>query len=171
MNLRDPSPRLRRWLVFAFAMLALSGFAALAGEMRDDDTRHWDQAALLQAQQWRAAHPLVEAIMRELSSLGSTPVMTLFRSDPIAFARCTRRVAVASSVGLGALARPAPRESRPTLAVRAPPSARFTRRSTSLLSTQRSTKKRRTSQVTANGVPMRKSTNQAVFSLPVVSST
>ena len=68
----------RHWLTFAFAMLALSGFAALAIEMREAETTRWDMAALHLAQQWRAAHPLVEAVMRELSSLGSTPVMTLF---------------------------------------------------------------------------------------------
>lgn len=68
----------RRWLTFAFAMLALSGFAALAGEMRESETARWDMAALHLAQQWRAAHPMGLAVMRELSSLGSTPVMTLF---------------------------------------------------------------------------------------------
>ena len=73
-----PQRKGRRWLTFAFAMLALSGFAALAGEMRESDTARWDTAALHLAQQWRATHPLVEAVMRELSSLGSTPVMTLF---------------------------------------------------------------------------------------------
>lgn len=108
MNLRNPSPRLRRWLSFAFAMFALSVFAALAGEMREDDTRHWDQAALQLAQQWRAAHPLVEAVMRELSSLGSTPVMTLFTvlaAIYLAFVgRPARAVAVTVAMSTGALA-------------------------------------------------------------------
>lgn len=108
MNLRNPSPRLRRWLVFAFAMFALSVFAALAGEMREDDTRHWDQAALLQAQQWRATHPLVEAVMREFSSLGSTPVLTLFTVLAAIYlasvGRPARALAVSVAMSTGALA-------------------------------------------------------------------
>lgn len=109
MNLlRDPSPRMRRWLTFAFAMLALSGFGALASEMREADTARWDMAALHLAQQWRAAHPLVEAIMRELSSLGSTPVMTLFTVLAAGYlymaGRPGRAVAVSLAMITGALA-------------------------------------------------------------------
>ena len=100
-----------------------------------------------------------------------TPVITLLSNDPIALARCTRRVAVASSVGLGALARPAPSESRPTLADKVPDSARLTSRSTSRLSTQRSTKNSTMSVATASGVPIRNLTTHATSSLPVVSST
>lgn len=102
------SPRLRRWLTFAFAMLALSGFAALAGEMREAETARWDQAALHLAQQWRATHPLVEAIMREFSSLGSTPVMTLFTVLATAYlvfvGRTGRAVAVSVAMISGSLA-------------------------------------------------------------------
>ncbi|MFG6430303.1 phosphatase PAP2 family protein [Roseateles sp. LYH14W] len=98
----------RRWLTFAFAMLALSGFAALAGEMREADTARWDTAALHLAQQWRATHPLVEAIMRELSSLGSTAVMTLFTvlaaGYLCAVGRPARAVAVSLAMVSGALA-------------------------------------------------------------------
>ncbi|MFG6414589.1 phosphatase PAP2 family protein [Roseateles sp. DC23W] len=108
MNFRDPSPRLRRWLTFAFAMFALSLFGALAGEMREDNTQHWDQAALQLAQQWRATHPLVEAIMRELSALGSTPVMTLFTVLAAVYlctvGRLARAVAVSVAMITGALA-------------------------------------------------------------------
>lgn len=70
--------RRRRWLTFAFAALALGGFAVLAREVLAAETRHLDIAALQLAQQWRAAHPHAEAVMRDLSSLGGTPVMTLF---------------------------------------------------------------------------------------------
>jgi undecaprenyl-diphosphatase len=90
----------RRWLTFAFAMLALSGFAALAGEMREADTARWDLAALHLAQQWRATHPLVEAVMRELSSLGSTPVMTLFTVLTAGYLCVVGRPARAAAVSL-----------------------------------------------------------------------
>ncbi|KQW45362.1 MULTISPECIES: phosphatase PAP2 family protein [unclassified Roseateles] len=90
----------RRWLVFAFAMLTLSGFAALAGEMRESDTARWDTAALHLAQQWRATHPLVEAVMRELSSLGSTPVMTLFTVLTAGYLLIVGRPARAAAVSL-----------------------------------------------------------------------
>jgi len=98
----------RRWLTFAFAMLALSGFAALASEMRESETTHWDTAALHLAQQWRASHPLVEAVMRELSSLGSTPVMTLFTVLAAGYlcmaGRPARAVAMSLAMVTGALA-------------------------------------------------------------------
>ncbi|MEO6277990.1 phosphatase PAP2 family protein [Roseateles sp.] len=90
----------RRWLTFAFAMLALSGFAGLADEMRELETTRWDTAALHLAQQWRAAHPLVEAVMRELSSLGSTPVMTLFTALAAGYLCVARRPARAAAVSL-----------------------------------------------------------------------
>lgn len=90
----------RRWLSFALAMLALSGFAALAGEMRELETARWDMAALQLAQQWRAAHPLVEAVMRELSSLGSTPVMTLFTVLAAGYLCTVGRPARAAAVSL-----------------------------------------------------------------------
>ncbi len=108
MNLRARPPRLRRWLSFTLAMLALSGFAALAGEMRASGTAGWDTAALQLAQQWRAAHPLVEAVMREFSSLGSTPVLTLFTVLAAVYlcfvGRPARAFAVSVAMSTGALA-------------------------------------------------------------------
>lgn len=108
MRLHGASPRLRRWLTFAFSMLALGLFAALAGDMRQDETRHWDQAALHLAQQWRATHPLVEAVMREFSSLGSTPVLALFTVLAAVYlcfvGRPARAVAVSIAMSTGALA-------------------------------------------------------------------
>lgn len=99
-RLNPQSPTARRWLTFAFAMLALSAFAALAGEMRESETARWDTAALHLAQQWRATHPLVEAIMRELSSLGSTPVMTLFTVLAAGYLYAVGRPARAVAVSL-----------------------------------------------------------------------
>ena len=69
----------------------------------------------------------------------------LLSSEPIVLARCTRRVAVASSVGLGALARAGTEGEPADLAGSMPVSARLTSRSTSRLSTQRSTKHSRMS--------------------------
>jgi len=105
----DAQPgRRRRWLTLAFALLALGSFAALASAMREAHTVQWDTAALHQAQQWRAAHPLVEAVMRELSSLGSTPVMTLFTIVAAACLcvahRTGRAAAVVMAMTTGALA-------------------------------------------------------------------
>lgn len=80
-------------------MLALSGFAALASEMRELETARWDQAALLLAQQWRAAHPQAEGVIRELSSLGSTPVMTLFTVLAGAYLCVIGRPARAAALG------------------------------------------------------------------------
>lgn len=102
------STRLHRRLTLAFVLLALSGFVALAGEMRDSATAHWDEAALHLAQQWRATHPLVEMVMREFSALGSTPVMTLFTVLAAGYLCCVGRPARAAAVSVamvtGALA-------------------------------------------------------------------
>lgn len=58
--------------------VALALFAALALAMHHGATAAWDQAALQLAQQWRAVHPAVARAMQEFSSLGGTPVLTLF---------------------------------------------------------------------------------------------
>lgn len=101
-------PRLRRWLMFACAAMALGGFAALAGEMLEAETEQLDTAALHLAQRWRATHPLVEAVMRELSSLGSTPMMTLFTCLAAGYlcvvGRPARALAVSLAMTSGALA-------------------------------------------------------------------
>ncbi len=106
--LKSPDRRVRRWLTLAVAAFALVGFAGLAREMMEAETQHWDTAALHLAQQWRATHPLVEAVMRELSSLGSTPMMTLFTVLAAAYLCCVGRPARAAAVTLamtsGALA-------------------------------------------------------------------
>lgn len=101
-----PAPR--RGLTWAFALLALGSVAVLGSEMREAATTRWDTAALHLAQQWRATHPLVEAVMREFSSLGSTPVMTLFTVLAASYLCIIGRPARAAAVSLamisGALA-------------------------------------------------------------------
>lgn len=96
----SPAPRStrRRWLTLAFVLIALGSFVALASEMRATDTAHWDTALLHLAQDWRERHPLVEAVMREFSSLGSTPVMTLLTVLAAGYLCVVRRAARAAAV-------------------------------------------------------------------------
>ncbi len=61
----------------AVVLLTL-GFAHLASEVLEGDTHAFDLAVLQAAQALRAAHPWLTEIMRDLSGLGSTVVLTLF---------------------------------------------------------------------------------------------
>lgn len=61
----------------AAVLLALA-FAKLAGEVVEGDTRSFDWYFLHGAQALRAGHPWVASVMRDLSGLGSTTVLTLF---------------------------------------------------------------------------------------------
>lgn len=63
-------------IVFVAATLALL-FIVLAGEVREGDTRFFDMQLLLSAQEVRAANPWLAEVMRDLSGLGSTVVLTL----------------------------------------------------------------------------------------------
>ena len=63
-------------IVFVAATLALL-FIVLAGEVREGDTRFFDMQLLLRAQELRAAYPWLAEVMRDLSGLGSTVVLTL----------------------------------------------------------------------------------------------
>lgn len=108
MTRPDAATRLPRWRGLAIAGLAWGGFALLAIALQGAGTTAWDEAALRLAQQWRATHPLVEAVMREFSSLGSTPVLTLFTVLAVGYLGCVGRPARAAAVGVamigGALA-------------------------------------------------------------------
>lgn len=99
------SPRRRApWL----ALLALGLFAVLAGLQLGGLTAPLDTALLQQAQQWRALHPAVEAALRDFSSLGGTPALTLFTVLAVAYLiaidRPGRAAAVGLAMGSGALA-------------------------------------------------------------------
>lgn len=63
-------------ILFAAAVLALL-FVLLASEVREGDTRFFDMQLLLQAQALRVGHPWLAEVMRDLSGLGSTVVLTL----------------------------------------------------------------------------------------------
>ena len=60
------------------AVLFILAFALLAGEMLEGDTRAFDMVLLRAAQALVVAHPWVFEVMRDLSGLGSTVVLTLF---------------------------------------------------------------------------------------------
>ncbi len=60
------------------AVVLILAFSLLAGEMLQGDTRAFDMALLRAAQSLRASHPWISEVMRDLSGLGSTVVLTLF---------------------------------------------------------------------------------------------
>lgn len=62
---------------FAAAMLAFA-FVKLGSEVAEGDTRSFDLQLLHWAQALRAGHPWLAEVMRDLSGLGSTMVLTLF---------------------------------------------------------------------------------------------
>lgn len=62
---------------FAAAALIML-FMVLASEIAEGETRAFDTAVLHAAQALRAGHPWVSDVMRDLSGLGSTVVLTLF---------------------------------------------------------------------------------------------
>lgn len=60
------------------AVLCILAFALLAGEMIEGETRPFDMALVRAAQSLIIAHPWVFEVMRDLSGLGSTVVLTIF---------------------------------------------------------------------------------------------
>ena len=60
------------------AILCILAFALLAGEMIEGETRPFDMALVRAAQSLIIAHPWVFEVMRDLSGLGSTVVLTIF---------------------------------------------------------------------------------------------
>lgn len=85
---------------FVAALLAAAGFAALALAMQQGATEGWDQSLLHLARQWRAAHPGLEAVLRDCSSLGGTPVLTLFTVLAVGYLCSVGRPARATAVAL-----------------------------------------------------------------------
>ncbi len=65
-------------LVGLAAVLLGLVFASLGSEVMEGDTRSFDMHVLRSAQSLRAAHPWLTTVMRDLSGLGSTTVLTLF---------------------------------------------------------------------------------------------
>lgn len=59
------------------AALLTWGFIQISSEMIEGDTRAFDMTILRAAQSLRISHPWVAEVMRDLSGLGSTTVLTL----------------------------------------------------------------------------------------------
>ena len=91
-------------VVFVAATLALL-FIVLAGEVQEGDTRFFDMQLLLRAQELRAAYPWLAEVMRDLSGLGSTVVLTLVTVATVGYlalvSQRTTAVLVATSVSSG----------------------------------------------------------------------
>ena len=91
-------------ILFAAAVLALL-FVLLASEVREGDTRVFDMQLLVHAQALRAGHPWLAEVMRDLSGLGSTVVLTLVTVATVGYlalvSQRTTAVLVATSVSSG----------------------------------------------------------------------
>jgi undecaprenyl-diphosphatase len=89
-------------------VLLMLVFALLASEVFEGDTRGFDMRLLRDAQQIREAHPWFAQVMRDLSGLGSTAVLTLFTAATAGYlllvsARITALLVVASTVSCAIL--------------------------------------------------------------------
>ena len=71
-------PLFRPLIAGLVAVLLVWAFIGISGEMVEGDTGAFDMALLRAAQSLRTGHPWVTEVMRDLSGLGSTAVLTLF---------------------------------------------------------------------------------------------
>ena len=89
-------------------LLAAIAFVLLGSEVGEGETRGIDLRLLHAAQSARAAAPWLAGMMRDLSGLGSTAVLTLFSTAAVAhvamFSSRGRALLVAAAVGGGAVA-------------------------------------------------------------------
>jgi undecaprenyl-diphosphatase len=90
----------------ASALLALT-FVLLGSEVLEGDTRSFDTHLLHSAQSLRASHIWLAEVLRDLSGLGSTTVLTLFTVATIGYLALvsarTTAVLVGASVATGAI--------------------------------------------------------------------
>ncbi len=105
---RDPVRAL--WpplLVASFATLMVFLFLKLGSEVVEGDTQGFDQSLLYLAHGLRVQHPWLAQVMRDLTGLGSTVVLTLFTVATVAYLWlfAVRRMAllVAVSITSGSL--------------------------------------------------------------------
>jgi undecaprenyl-diphosphatase len=85
------------------AALLTWGFIQISSEMIEGDTRAFDVTILHAAQSLRLGHPWVAEVMRDLSGLGSTTVLTLFTAVAVGYlavvrARMTALLVVAAVI-------------------------------------------------------------------------
>jgi undecaprenyl-diphosphatase len=97
---------LKPLLVGAVAVLLTLAFAELAGQVLEGETHAVDHWVLDRAALWRADHPWLTEVMRDLSGIGSTVTLTLATliTTGYLWLVASARVAllVATSVGSGA---------------------------------------------------------------------
>lgn len=106
-------------------LLLLLAFVLVASEVFEGDTHGIDTALLREAKAFRDAHPLFAHVMRDLSGLGSTTVLTFFTLATAGYlllvsARVHALIVVASSLGgalLVSVLKPAFGRLRPDLAL------------------------------------------------------
>jgi undecaprenyl-diphosphatase len=98
---------LKPLLVGLAAVLLVSAFAQLAAEIAEGDTRAFDMEVVHIAQSLRTGHRWLAEIMRDLSGLGSTTVLTLVTVIAAGYlalvAARTRGLLVAASVVSGSV--------------------------------------------------------------------
>ena len=97
----------RAWLPLALGLMLMVAFLLLTSEMIERETADIDAAGLRLAQQWRAASPQFESVMRDLSGFGSGAVLTLLTVTVIGYlwirGHAARAVMVGVSMGAGQL--------------------------------------------------------------------
>ena len=98
---------LKPLLVGFVAVVLLLAFAKLGSEVLEGDTHGFDQRLLDAALALRRAHPWLAEVMRDLSGLGSTVVLSVITLGTVgylaAFSSRTTAVLVGASVAGGAL--------------------------------------------------------------------
>jgi undecaprenyl-diphosphatase len=83
---KDPFQNLwRPLLAGAFVAAMAFVFLQLGSEVVEGETQGFDQRVLLLAQTLRSQYPLVTLVMRDLTSLGSTVVMTLITTVTVIY--------------------------------------------------------------------------------------
>ncbi len=86
---------LKFMLIAALALILVYGFIHLASEVGEGDTSQFDQAVLLVAQSVRASHAWVAEVMRDLSGLGSTVVLSLITLSTVSYLAMFHRMRTA----------------------------------------------------------------------------
>lgn len=98
------SPLFRPLIAGLVAALLVWAFIAISSEMVEGDTHSVDMAILQAAQSLRTGHPWVAEVMRDLSGLGSTAVLTLFTVITVGYLVVIRARATALLVAAAVIA-------------------------------------------------------------------